>query len=60
LTAETGIADAVNEDGGRWESVRNKMFALDFATQAQEMKVIGGQPEYALGSMHAITRTAPW
>src|SRR6185369_8209521 len=39
--AETGIADAVNEGGGRWESVRNKMFALDFATQAQEMKVIG-------------------
>ena len=54
--AETGIADAVNEGGGRWESVRNKMFALDFATQAQEMKVIGGQPEYALGSVHAITR----
>jgi acyl-CoA hydrolase len=32
------------------------MFALDFATQAQEMKVIGGQPEYALGSVHAVTR----
>ena len=32
------------------------MFALDFATQAQEMKTIGGQPDYALGSVHAITR----
>ena len=52
--AETGIADAIN-DGGRWESARNKMFALDFATQAQEMKAIGGQPDYALGSVHAIT-----
>ena len=31
------------------------MFALDFATQAQQMKVIGGQPDYALGSVHAIT-----
>jgi acyl-CoA hydrolase len=53
--AETRIADAIN-DGGPYESARNKMFALDFATQAQEMKVIGGQPDYALGSVHAITR----
>src|ERR1700730_3520438 len=53
--AETGIAAAVN-DGGRYESARNRMFALDFATQAQEMKVIGGQPDYALGSVHAVTR----
>src|SRR5258707_7206592 len=54
--AETGLADAVNDGGGRYESARNKMFALDFATQAQQMKVIGGQPDYALGSVHAITR----
>jgi hypothetical protein len=53
--AETGIADVIN-DGGPYESARNRMFALDFATQAQEMKVIGGQPDYALGSVHAITR----
>jgi acyl-CoA hydrolase len=54
--AETGIADAINDGSGRWESARNKMFALDFATQAQEMKAIGGQPDYALGSVHAVTR----
>jgi acyl-CoA hydrolase len=53
--AETGIADAVN-DGGEYDSARNKMFALDFATQAQQMKAIGGQPDYALGSVHAVTR----
>jgi acyl-CoA hydrolase len=53
--AETGIADAINDSGGRWDSARNRMFALDFATQAQEMKAIGGQPDYALGSVHAIT-----
>jgi hypothetical protein len=52
---ETGIADAINDDGP-YESARNKMFALDFATQTQEMKVIGGQAEYALGSVHAVTR----
>ena len=53
--AETGIADAINDGDGRWESARNKMFALDFATQAQEMKAIGGQPDYAVGSVHAVT-----
>jgi LUD domain len=52
--AEAGIADAIN-DGGPYDSARNRMFALDFATQTQEMKVIGGQPDYALGSVHAVT-----
>jgi acyl-CoA hydrolase len=52
---DTGIADEINESG-RYESARNKMFALDFATQAQQMKAIGGQPDYALGSVHAVTR----
>ncbi len=53
--AETGITDAIN-DGGPYESARNAMFALDFATQAQQMKAIGGQPDYALGSVHAVTQ----
>ena len=52
---ETGIAGAIN-DGGPYESARNAMFALDFATQAQQMKAIGGQPDYALGSVHAVSR----
>src|SRR5258706_14803890 len=38
--AETGIADAINDGEGRWKSARNTMFALDFATQAQQMKAI--------------------
>jgi LUD domain len=51
---ETGIAAAI--DGGtEYDSARKRMSALDFATQAQEMKAIGGQPDYALGSVHAIT-----
>jgi acyl-CoA hydrolase len=53
--AETGIAEAINDDGP-YDSARNRMFALDFETQAQEMKLIGGQPDYALGSVHAVTR----
>ena len=51
---ETGIAAAIN-DGGPYESMRNKMMALDFATQAQDMKAIAGQPDFALGSVHAVT-----
>ncbi|HEY2240634.1 MAG TPA: LUD domain-containing protein [Streptosporangiaceae bacterium] len=52
---ETGIAAEINE-GGPYESVRTAMFALDFETQAQEMKAIAGQPDYSLGSVHAVTR----
>jgi len=52
---ETGIAAAIN-DGGPYDAARNKFMALDFATQLPEMKALGGQPEYALGSVHAITR----
>ena len=52
---ETGIAGAIN-DGGPYESLRTKMLALDFETQAQEMKTIAGSPDFAVGSVHAITR----
>jgi hypothetical protein len=51
---ETGIADAIDA-GGPYGSAR-KMMALDFATQLQEMKAIAGQPDFALGSVHAVTR----
>ena len=50
-----GIAEAIN-DSGRYDSARAKMATLDFASQLQEMKAIGGQPDYALGSVQAVTR----
>ena len=52
---ETGIAAAIDA-GGAYESARTRMMALDFATQLQEMKAIAGQPDFALGSVHAVTR----
>jgi acyl-CoA hydrolase len=52
---QAGIPDAIN-DSGRYDSARAKMATLDFAIQLQEMKAIGGQPDYALGSVHAVTR----
>ena len=52
---KTGIAAAI-DGGGPYDSARNQMAELDYATQLQEMKAIGGQPDYALGSVHAVTR----
>jgi len=52
---ETGIANAIN-DGGPYESVRNKLVGMDFETQMHEMKAIAGQPDFSLGSVHAVTR----
>ena len=51
---ETGIAEAIN-NGGPYDAARPKLLALDYATQMPEMKAIGGQPDFALGSVHAVT-----
>ena len=51
---ETGIAEAIN-DGGPYDSMRNKLNQLDHTTQLREMKAIAGQPDFSLGSVHAVT-----
>src|ERR1700751_1567883 len=51
---ETGITDAI-DNGGPYDSARVKMASLDPATQRQEMKAVSGQPDYALGSVQAVT-----
>jgi acyl-CoA hydrolase len=52
---ETGIAPAIDR-AGPYDSARTKVLALDHTTQLQEVKTIMGQPDFALGSVHAITR----
>jgi hypothetical protein len=52
---ESGIDEAINS-GGSYDSVRKRMLELDFATQKQAMKRLAGEPEYSLGSVHAVTR----
>jgi L-lactate utilization protein LutC len=52
---KTGIADAIDR-GGPYDSARARLSTLDEATQLQEMKAIAGQPDFALGSVHAVTR----
>jgi hypothetical protein len=52
---ETGIAQTIDE-AGPYDSARIRVWALDRATQLPEIKAIMGQPDFALGSVHAITR----
>jgi len=55
VTLETlGIKDEIDKSG-RYEALRPKMFAMDRATQAREIRKLGGAPDYAAGSVHAVT-----
>lgn len=51
---ETGISAEVDAPDGPYESVRLQMTAQNFATR--QMKEIAAAPDYALGSVHAITQ----
>jgi YkgG family uncharacterized protein len=55
VTLETlGIKDKIDKSG-RYDSLRPKMFAMDRATQGREIRKLGGTPDYAAGSVHAVT-----
>lgn len=51
---ETGLSAAVDAADGPYESVRLQMTAQNFASR--QMKEIAAAPDYALGSVHAITQ----
>jgi hypothetical protein len=55
VTFETlGIKDEIDQSG-RFEALRPKMFAMDRKTQGREIRKLGGTPDYAAGSVHAVT-----
>ncbi len=55
VTLETlGIKDEIDKSG-KYDAVRPKMFAMDRATQGREIRKLGGAPDYAAGSVHAVT-----
>jgi hypothetical protein len=55
VTLETlGIKDEIDKSG-RFNSLRPKIFAMDRATQGREIRKLGGTPDYAAGSVHAVT-----
>ncbi len=49
-----GIPKEINESG-HYDSVRNKLNKMDRKTQSFEMQKLGAAPEYAIGSVHAVT-----
>lgn len=51
---ESGIAAEIDAADGPYESVRLQMTAQNFASR--QMKEIAAAPDYALGSVHAITQ----
>src|SRR5215212_5123761 len=55
VTLETlGIKDEIDRSG-KYDAVRPKMFTMDRATQGREIRKLGGAPDYAAGSVHAVT-----
>src|SRR5512138_3167701 len=55
VTLETlGIKDEIDKPG-KYDALRPKMFAMDRATQGREIRKLGGAPDYAAGSVHAVT-----
>lgn len=55
VTLETlGIKDVIDKSG-KYEAVRPKMFAMNRETQGREIRKLGGAPDFAAGSVHAVT-----
>ena len=55
VTLETlGIKDVIDKSG-RFDAVRPKMFAMNRETQAREIRKLGAAPDFAAGSVHAVT-----
>ncbi len=55
ITLETiGLAGEINEPG-RYDSIRNTLGAMDPKTQGRDMRKLGAAPDFAVGSVHALT-----
>lgn len=55
VTLETlGIKDEI-DTSGLYDALRPKMFAMDRATQGRQIRKLVGAPDYAAGSVHAVT-----
>ena len=51
-----GITDEIDRSG-RHEPLRPRVFSMDRATQADQIRRLSASPEIMLGSVHAITET---
>lgn len=53
--SEVGLDEEINGENTKYRPIRDKLYLMNRETQAQEMNKMGGAPEYALGSIHAVT-----
>ncbi len=51
---QLGIRDEIDKSG-RFDAIRPKIFAMNRETQGKEIRKLGGAPDYAAGSVQAIT-----
>lgn len=51
---ELGITEEI-DNSGNYDSVRHRLSNMDRESQDREMQQLGAAPEYAIGSVHAIT-----
>ena len=51
---QTGIREEVDKSG-RFDALRPKMFAMNRETQGREIRKMISAPDYAAGSVHAVT-----
>ena len=49
-----GIKDEIDKSG-RYDPLRPKIFAMNRETQGREIRKLGSAPDYAAGSVHAVT-----
>jgi L-lactate utilization protein LutC len=49
-----GISKEINESGN-YDSVKAKLMKMDRATQGREMQKLGAAPDYAIGSVQAVS-----
>jgi hypothetical protein len=49
-----GIKDEIDKSG-RFEALRPRMFAMNRETQGREIRKLGGAPDFAAGSVQAVT-----
>ena len=55
VTLDTvGLTREINEPG-RYDSIRNKLNAMDSKTQERAMRKMCAAPDFAIGSVHAVT-----
>jgi len=52
----SGISEEI-ERSGRYEPLRPRVFSMDRATQADEIRRLAAAPDVMLGSVHAVTET---